>query len=93
MNIMNKMFRVSMWSDSVDEYEKVKTSDKSILFINSIGKEERELLKTKDYAWFDSKKDALEWKKSKLEFEVKLKQNTLNYYQKKLDEFVASNGI
>lgn len=93
MNIMNKMFRVSMWNNSVDEYAKIKTSDKSIWFINSRGKEERELLVTKDYAWFDSRIDAYEWKKSKLEFEVKCKQDTLNYYQKKLDDFISSNGI
>lgn len=90
---MSKIYRISMWSSQIDEYEIVKLTDKSIWFLNSEGKEQRELLKTERTAWFESKNDAIEWKKSKLEFEVELKQDTLNYYQKKLDDFLLSNNM
>ena len=86
---MSKIYRISTWSSKIDEYEIVKLTDKSVWFLNSEGKEQRELLKTERTAWFESINDAIDWKKSKLEFE----QDTLNYYQKKLDDFLSSNNI
>jgi len=90
---MIKMYRIATWSHQIDEYVVVKLTDKTVWFINSQGKEEKELLKSKSVGWFNFKKDAIDWKKSILEFEVKLKQDSLNYYQKRLDDFCTSNGI
>jgi hypothetical protein len=87
------MYRSSYWKDNIEEYIIIKLSDKSIWFKDSNGDESRELLNTKDYCWFNTLKEAIEWKQSKLDFELKQAESRVKYVKDKLERFRLSNGI
>jgi len=90
---MIKMYRSSYWKDNIEEFIVIKLSDKSIWFKNSNGNESRELLDTKDYCWFNSLKEAIEWKQGKIDYELQCAESKVKYVKDKLERFRSSNGI
>ena len=90
---MIKMYRSSYWKYNIEEFIVIKLSNKSIWFKNSNGDEGRELLNTKDYCWFNTLKEAIEWKQSKLDFELQHAEAKVKYVKDKLERFHSSNGL
>lgn len=90
---MIKMYKVSIWGDLIKGFNVVKLTDKSVWFIDGLNKEQRELLLTESHAWFKTEIEAFEWKKSKLEFDVQLKQSHLDFAKQKLDRFLNVNKL
>lgn len=84
---MIEMYRMSSWSDHLEKFEVIKTSDKSVWFKNHNKKERRELLITNDYCWFNSKIVALKWREDILRLDIQRAKNALNNSEEKLDKF------
>ena len=91
-SIEKTMFRVSnsTWDNSIQEKIVIRTTDKSVWFNFTwySGTEiRRELKRTNDYAWFDTRVEAFDFIKDKLTREIKYKEIELRLSTDRLVEF------
>lgn len=94
-NIQNKktMFRVSKskWDNSIQEKIVIRTTDKSVWFSftrwNGGTEICRELKRTNDYAWFNTRVEAFDFIKDRLTREIKYKETELKLSNERLVDF------
>jgi len=84
---MKTMFRTG-WGTEIEELEVIKTSNKSVWFKWSNGREDRELFKTNYYAWFNTKKEARDVLIKKYTHKVAGCRDSLNHAQENLDSLL-----
>jgi hypothetical protein len=85
-----------LFSGSVTEFEVIKTSDKSVWFKRKTNQgvivDNRELLKTSYYSWFDSRQDAIDALYKGLSSKVPSAKYGLDYAEKELEKAVKEFG-
>lgn len=61
-----KMYRILSYSTEVEEREIIKVTDKSVFYITSRGREDRELKCSNYYKWFNTREEAVEALKKRI---------------------------
>ena len=93
MNTKIIMYRVSGFGMlKITEREIIKQSEKSVWFLRKSSDsekliEERELKSTQYYKWFNTKEEAIEYVKNRLESQIELKINELQCKKELLLKF------
>lgn len=64
------MYRIMSYSTKIEEREIVKVTDKSVFYLNSRGREDRELKCSNYYKWFDTREDAVETLKKRISLAI-----------------------
>jgi len=89
---MKTMFRTTDYLNQITEFEVIKTTDKSIYFINKIGKEERELRNTNYYNWFETKEEAVNFHKERLNKIIISSENKISRAKEELKKLEDENN-
>ena len=55
------MYRTTSYNIKIKNFEVEKATEKTIWFINSLGKQDRELRKTDSYQWHETKQAAIDF--------------------------------
>lgn len=91
---MNTMFK--LFFGSITEFKVIKTSDKSVWFHRETRAgdtvDDRELLKTSYYQWFDSKQDAIDALYERLSSKVSSAKDSLASAEKSLEDAIKEFG-
>lgn len=86
-----KMYRVSIWSNNILRYNILKKTLKTVNFVNGNNDyTTKELIESKETAWFESLEEAVEWKKQKILFDIDFYQQKVDYKKRKLNDFIES---
>jgi hypothetical protein len=74
-------------NNSIDEFELVKSTEKSVWLLLDNGNIQRNLKITAAYMWFDSKEEAYKYMEDRMHQEIYYAQRSLTFYSKKLKDF------
>ncbi len=80
-------YRISSWSDEITEREIIRTSDTSVFYINSRGKEEREKILTTYHKWFLTRNEAIKSIQDKYAKFIEYHSNMVTENHNKLQKF------
>lgn len=84
-----KKFRINNWKIQIEEREIVKETDKTVFFLTSSGREDREA-KISGYArWFDIRQEAIDFMRVRVENNIKNLRANIEKQEKELQEIAA----
>lgn len=85
-----KMYRRCF--DNIKELEVIKTTDKMVTFINSVGREMKELKESNFVTWHETKEEAHDKIISDIKYKIEHLSKQIEYNKKMLEKAIANKN-